>query len=76
MAKLRKSWREKLHESNDLPKVVELKEKAFQNWKAGTYAIPAPIEVDEIMRRVPEGKLITINQIRDIVAKKHGAEFG
>jgi hypothetical protein len=29
--------------------------------------------VDEIMRSVPVGKLITIDQIREKLAKKHGA---
>jgi len=38
--------------------------------------IPAPREVDEIMRSVPRGKLITINQIRERLAKKHGASIG
>ncbi len=28
------------------------------------------------MRRVPEGKLITINEIRAALAKKHGATIG
>ncbi len=45
-------------------------------WGTGTVCIPAPREVDEIMRKVPEGKLITINQIREMVAKKHGATIG
>ena len=38
--------------------------------------IPAPIEVDEIMRRIPEGKLITVVEIRAALAKKHGATIG
>jgi hypothetical protein len=38
--------------------------------------IPAPIEVDEIMRMVPSGKLITINQIRETLARRHGATIG
>lgn len=42
----------------------------------GTVVIPAPMEVDEIMKRVPKGKLITINEIRGILAKKHGATIG
>jgi len=32
--------------------------------------------VDEIIRKVPRGKLITINQIREIVARRHGASIG
>jgi hypothetical protein len=76
MAKLRKSWREKLADSKDLPRVIEINEKMSQRWGTGTCVIPAPVEVDEIMRQVPEGKLITINQIREILAKKHSASIG
>ena len=76
MAKKRKSWQEKLADSKDLPKVVEITSKMSTRWGTGTVCIPAPIEVDGIMRKVPSGKLITINQIRTIVAKKHGATFG
>jgi alkylated DNA nucleotide flippase Atl1 len=35
--------------------------------------IPAPLEVDMLMKSVPEGKLVTINQIREVLAKKHKA---
>jgi 23S rRNA A2030 N6-methylase RlmJ len=76
MTKLKKSWREKLEDSKDLPRVVEITGKMSTRWGTGTVCIPAPIEVDEIMRMVPRGKLITINQIREIVAKKHGATIG
>lgn len=34
------------------------------------------MEVDEIMRSIPKGKLITINQIREKLAQKHGATIG
>ncbi len=38
--------------------------------------IPAPREVDAVMRGVPRGKLITINEVRAAVAKKHAATVG
>jgi len=76
MAKLKKTWREKLHDSKDMPKVVEITENMSQRWGTGTVVIPAPIEVDEIMRKVPRGRLITINQIRKILAKRHNASIG
>lgn len=38
--------------------------------------IPAPIEVDELMKKVPAGKLITINEIRFTLATKHNAPIG
>lgn len=74
--KTKKSWREKLKESHDLPKVVEIKGRMTKKWGKGTIAIPAPCEVNEIMKKVPKGKLITINQIREIVAQKYKATMG
>jgi hypothetical protein len=72
----RKTWREKLADSKDLPKVVKISGKMSNRWGQGTCAIPAPREVDAIMRKVPEGKLITINEIRARVATKHKATIG
>jgi alkylated DNA nucleotide flippase Atl1 len=79
MAKLKMSWREKLEtqgKRNNLPKVVEIRPDMSQRWGTGTVVIPDPMEVNEIMRSVPKGKLITINQIRERLAKKHGATIG
>jgi len=74
--KPRKSWREKLADDKDLPRVVEITGKMSTRWGTGTVVIPAPREVDEIMRQVPRGKLITINQIRAMLAQRHGASIG
>ena len=74
--KKKTSWQEKLADSKDLPKVEKIDEKKSKRWGTGTFVIPAPIEVDEIMRIVPKGKLITINEIRQILAKKHKATIG
>lgn len=76
MASRYTSWVDKLYDSRDLPKVEKITEKMSQKWGSGTVAIPAPIEVDTIMRKVPKGKLITINMIREIIAKKHKATIG
>jgi len=72
----KKSAIEKLHESHGLPKVEKITGKMSKRWGRGTVAIPAPIEVNEIMKRVPKEKLITINDIRVVVAKKHKATIG
>ena len=74
--KKKTSWQEKLAGSKDLPRVEKIDEKKSKRWGTGTFVIPAPIEVDEIMRKVPKGKLITINEIRQILAKKHKATIG
>ena len=75
MAKLKKTWKQKLYEDKKA-EVVEITENMSQKWGTGTCVIPAPIEVNEIMRIVPSGKLITINQIRETLARRHGATIG
>ena len=67
----KKSWIEKLEDSKDLPKVERITEKMSKRWGEGTVVIPAPIEVDALMRKVPKGKLVTINEVRAALAKKH-----
>lgn len=74
--KTRKTWQEKLADDKDLPRVVEITDKMSKRWGTGTVVIPAPREVDEIMKQVPKGKVITINQIRAILAQRHGASIG
>jgi len=76
MPKTRKSWREKLADSKDLPRVVEINDKMSKRWGTGTFVIPAPIEVDEIMKQVPRGKVITAGEIRALLARRHGASIG
>jgi alkylated DNA nucleotide flippase Atl1 len=73
MAAKRKSWQEKLADSKDLPKVFTIEGKLSKRWGEGTCVIPAPREVDEIMRRVPKGKVTTIDDIRKELAAKHRA---
>lgn len=68
--KTKTSWQEKLHKNNGLPKTETITDPKSK-WGTGTMVIPAPIEVDEVIRRVPRGKLITINEIREALAKKH-----
>ncbi|MDH7563530.1 MAG: MGMT family protein [Candidatus Bathyarchaeota archaeon] len=76
MSANKRSWWEKLEDSKGLPKVEKITGKMSKRWGTGTVVIPAPMEVYEIMRKVPRGKLITINEIRAALAKKHKATIG
>jgi hypothetical protein len=76
LVKRKKSWVEKLNDSKDLPKVERITEKMSKRWGTGTVVIPAPIEVDALMKKVPKGKLTTINEIRKALAIKHNASIG
>ncbi len=72
----KKSWREKLNDNKGLPKVAQICGNMSLRWGKGTMVIPAPREVDEVMRKVPKGKLLTIHEIRSYLAKKHRATVG
>ena len=74
--KRKTTWREKLADDKCLPQVIKITGKMSKKWGTGTCAIPPPREVDAIMRSVPKGKLITINEIRAVVAKKYKATIG
>ena len=75
MATKRKTWKEKLFDDKDFPRVEPMDARMAKRWGGGTFVIPAPREVDAVMRCVPEGRLITINVIRAKLAKKHGADI-
>jgi hypothetical protein len=74
--KSRKTWREKLADDKDLPKVVRLDPAAAERWGGATLAIATPREIDALMRSVPRGRVTTINELRAAVAKRHDAAAG
>ena len=69
----KKSAKEKLADDKDLPRLERITEGQRKVWGSGTIVIPAPREVDELMRRVPSGRITTINDIRSCLAKRHKA---
>ena len=46
-----------------------------QHLGIGSFVIPAPREVDALMKQVPKGRVVTINELRAALAKKHGTDF-
>jgi hypothetical protein len=72
--KTHKTWQEKLADSKDLPKIVQMKGEASR-WGKGSMVVAAPMEVKELMDRVPKGRLATINDLRAALARKHGTDL-
>jgi alkylated DNA nucleotide flippase Atl1 len=79
---MKKTWREKLEDKASLPKVLKL-EKGFPCYNAvhkmGAEAgddivLVNPSEVVDIMKQVPEGKLITIVEICKKIAKQYNVK--
>jgi hypothetical protein len=73
--KAKKSWRQKLIDSKGLPRVSEVSGKMSARWGEGRMVIPAPIEVDALMKRIPRGRVVTVNELRAALAVKHKADF-
>src|SRR4051812_28477440 len=73
MSAKKKSWQEKLTDNKGFPRVCKIDAAKSKRWGSGTFVIPAPTEVDELMRRVPKGRLTTIDELRKTLARRHGA---
>jgi hypothetical protein len=73
MSAKKRTWKEKLADSKDLPKISRIEGKMSQRWGKGTVVIPAPMEVDAMMKKVRRGSLITMDEVRAKLAKKHDA---
>lgn len=72
----RKTFNEKLNDSKDMPKIIKVTdERSVERYGGEDMLIAPPLEYNEIMAKIPEGKLITITEIREFLAKKHNAEF-
>lgn len=71
----KKTWQEELEDVKNLPRIVEIGGKKSRSWGKGKMVIPSPLIVDELMRRLPYGKLTTTNQIREILTKKHQVDM-
>jgi len=46
-----------------------------RRWGEGMMVVPAPVEVDGLMKQVPKGKLVTINELRAALAARHRVTF-
>jgi len=64
----RKSWREK-YETLREPKIVD------DPRGRGKMLIPTPRQIDALIRRVPKGKLVTIEQLREKLARNFGVNL-
>lgn len=75
MAYRGKTWREKLADDKGLPKIAKIEGKLSKRWGTGTMVIPAPREVDAMIRTIRKGRTATINDLRAMLAKKHGVDI-
>jgi alkylated DNA nucleotide flippase Atl1 len=71
----KKNWRTKLerdHPSHG--KIVEVPAKMQKQWGRGTMVIPEPLKLDALVRTVKKGRLVTVPQLMEKVARDAGAD--
>ncbi len=69
-----KTWRQK-HDGHKQEAQIERLPRRYAGLSAGsTIVIASPQEISAYFRSVPKGRTRTINQLRDTLAKRHGAD--
>ena len=72
----RKTYNEKLYSSGDLPKIENLSDKpeAVARFGGTKLLVAAPLQYNDIMARIPEGRVTTADRIRSYLAGQAGAD--
>ncbi len=79
----KKTWKQKLDGSKNFPKILKL-EPNFPCYRAlkkmgaepgDSVVLAPPLEVDALMKKVPKGKVTTLKEICEALAKKHNAQY-
>lgn len=72
----KKDFNAMLHDSKDMPKFQTITDqKSIEKYGGSRMYFAPPIAYDEIMKKVPCGKVITVGKIREYFAKMSGADF-
>ena len=63
-----------MNNNKDMPKIQVIKdEKTIKKYGGTKMFFAPPIYYDELMKKVPKGKLIIVSQMRDYLAKQNNA---
>jgi hypothetical protein len=75
MPKARKTWRQKLEEEHPAHgKIVEVPPRMQKGFGTGKMLISRPLDVDALIRKVQRGKLVTVTQLMEKLAKDAHAD--
>ena len=66
-------WMTKLYKHQP-PRVVAVPEGLRLQYGEGTMLIPPALDVDKVIRTIPEGRLLTVARLREVLAEMHGAD--
>ena len=72
----KKDFNAMLHRETDMPKIqIVTDEATIKKYGGERMYFAPPVTYDEIMKKVPFGKVITVGAVRKYLAKKNDADF-
>ena len=72
----KKDFNAMLHRETDMPKIQIVTDEAnIKKYGGERMYFAPPVTYDEIMKKVPFGKVITVGAVREYLAKKNNADF-
>ena len=72
----KKTYNEKLNDSKNMPLVETVTDpKAIASFGGTRMLIAPPLAYDELMKKVPTGKVITADRLRAYLARTHDADW-
>mgnify|MGYP002658633317 CR=1 FL=1 len=72
----KKDFNAMMNNNKDMPKTQIVKdEKTIKKYGGTKMFFAPPIYYNELMKKVPKGKLVTVSQMRDYLAKENNADF-
>lgn len=72
----KKDFNAMLHKDTDMPRIqIVTDETTIKKYGGEKMFFAPPVTYDEIMKKVPRGKVITVGAIREYLAEENGADF-
>ena len=72
----KKDFNAMMNNNKDMPKIKIVEdEKTIKKYGGTKMFFAPPIYYDELMKKVPKGKLVTVSQMREYLAKQNKADF-
>lgn len=72
----KKDFNAMLHKDTDMPKVqIVTDEKTIEKYGGSRMYFAPPLYYDEVMKRIPKGRLTTVGEIRGYFARNAHADF-
>ena len=72
----KKDFNEMLRDNKDMPKLQIITDaQSIEKYGGNRMYFAPPMDYDQVMKRIPQGKVITVGKIREYFAKLNDADF-